>query len=380
MGRREVRQRLRSRAFVATTIIGVVFAAVAVAAGLVGGTRPPAHFAVASSDQRGDLVLVAAHVQAPAFGVRLSVGRVTARAAFDGVTSGSLDAAVVGGRIVIARPSRSRAARLVGLLQSASQRVAAVLALSHPPFTPARRSAALTLRPLRLRVLERSSSAPDAVGIAVPGQVLILVMYCSFITAGVVEEKSTRVVEVVLGAVSPRSLLAGKVSGLAALALGQVVLLELVGAAAAVLIGVHISHAAALDLLLVPAGLLLGFAFYGCLYAAAGAMASPSGDSRAFQLPLNLLLLVGMLVAEKQASHLSSSVVQVLSLLPPFAPVLLPARLSAGAIGPIALIVGLVLTIGSAILLVRLAARAYAASILRLGGRAGLREALRSSA
>jgi ABC-2 type transport system permease protein len=125
-------------------------------------------------------------------------------------------------------------------------------------------------------VTEGGASSSDRQGIAFVAGVILygqLLGYGFWVATGVVEEKSTRVVELLLSAIRPRQLLAGKVIGIGLLGLGQLILIGLCG----VLIGsasgqldVNGDVAAAVGVVML--WFLLGFALYSCAFAVAGAL------------------------------------------------------------------------------------------------------------
>jgi ABC-type Na+ efflux pump permease subunit len=101
--------------------------------------------------------------------------------------------------------------------------------------------------------------------------------FAYYVAAGVVEEKSSRVVEIVLSAIRPAQLLAGKVIGIGVLGLLQLALLAVVGVGAAVLTGeVDLPSTTATTLVLIGVYFVLGYAFYACMFAVAGAHGAPA--------------------------------------------------------------------------------------------------------
>src|SRR5690606_33383145 len=151
-------------------------------------------------------------------------------------------------------------------------------------------------------VTSRSLEAvdPDAQGrraVAMIAMVLLfmaIAMYGSFVLTGVVEEKSSRVVEVLLARIRPRHLLAGKILGIGALGLAQVTVLATVGAVA-----LRVSGWGELDVPTVSPGLLgwlvvwfvLGYTFYSTAYGALGALASRTEDAQSGTGPVTFTLL-----------------------------------------------------------------------------------------
>jgi ABC-2 type transport system permease protein len=180
--------------------------------------------------------------------------------------------------------------------------------------------------------------------------------------------------------VSVRALLAGKVIGIGLLGIGQLLLLVAVG----------LGTGAALDAFTIPSSTLptavwslvwfvLGFAFYAVLYAAAGSLVSRSEDAQTAAMPVALLSVAAYLGTFGVMYEPDSMVARLVSLLPPMAPIAYPARIAAGVVPWWEICLGLLITIGAVIAVVRLAARIYAGALLAQGGRIKLRRAWRAA-
>ena len=142
-------------------------------------------------------------------------------------------------------------------------------------------------------------------------------MYGQWVISGVVEEKNSRVVEVILSTVQPRHLLAGKVIGIGLLGLGQVALLA--GLAAALLVAGAFDAPAALggSLVLVVPWFALGFGLYAVAYATAGALASRQQSPDTAGQPVTYTLVAAYLASYAAVSANSSSLLaNVLTVFP----------------------------------------------------------------
>jgi len=216
--------------------------------------------------------------------------------------------------------------------------------------------------------------------IVVAGTILLylsLATYGGWITSGVLEEKSSRVVEVILSAVRPAELLAGKVIGIGLLALGQFAVVALTGTIAAIAVGRHLPPSTPGAVGLIVLWFLLGYAFYCSAFAAAGAAASRQAEAPTVAGPLSLLILLGYVVSLSVQSNPDGVLARITPFVPPLAPMTMPARMLLGHAEswelPVSVAVMLVATYG----LVRLAAKTYSGTILRFGGRVTLRGVLR---
>jgi ABC-2 type transport system permease protein len=181
------------------------------------------------------------------------------------------------------------------------------------------------------------------------------------VATGVAEEKSTRVSEVLLASLRPSELLLGKVAGIGLVSLGQ-----LAAVAAPALIA-----ALALDAVDVPAAttatilwglvwFLAGYALYGAAYGALGALVGRQQEVGQATAPLALLLVCGYLASNFSVGDLESWWVRPLSLLPPFAPMMMPMRIAGDAVSTGEVLAALALTLASAAVLIALGARVYA--------------------
>lgn len=205
-----------------------------------------------------------------------------------------------------------------------------------------------------------------------------LVTYGLTLAQGVVEEKSSRVVELLLATVRPWQLLAGKVIGVGVSGLVQLGLLVGGGLGLAVAtgrIGVEGS-------LIGTAGwtllwFVLGFGLYATLLAAAGATVSRQEDvPSAIQPALMVMFAPFVLSIYLAGDDPTGPLVEWLSLVPLFSPFLIPARVAFGAVPLWQGALAAVLTTGAIALTARLAGRVYSRSVLRTGGRVGVAQAL----
>jgi ABC-2 type transport system permease protein len=198
------------------------------------------------------------------------------------------------------------------------------------------------------------------------------------VATGVVEEKASRVVEVLLAAIPPRALLAGKIAGIGLLGLLQLLLFGVVGlavAAASGAIGLDGADAGALAVALV--WFLFGYAFWAALYAISGVIVSRQEDLQSSSTPLTMLLVVSYLLVFPALDDPSSTIAVVSSLVPFCSPIVMPARVVLGEAGGLEMAASLGLLAISVALLMALGARIYEGAILRMGRPLRLTEAWR---
>ncbi|HEY2061545.1 MAG TPA: ABC transporter permease [Amycolatopsis sp.] len=208
---------------------------------------------------------------------------------------------------------------------------------------------------------------------------LSLMLNGQSVAQGVVEEKTSRVVELLLSTIKPWQLMAGKVLGIGTVGLIQMLAIGVVGLAAGLGLGVlTISASAAIGTVVwLIVWYLLGFFMYSIVFAALGALVSRQEDVGGATMPALMLVIAGYVVGiSVLPSDPSNSFAEVLSVIPVFAPTLMPMRLAMGGV-PVweaVLSVGLVVLLIPA--LIWLAARIYRNAVMRTGAKVKLRDAL----
>ncbi|MBM4408675.1 MAG: ABC transporter permease [Chloroflexi bacterium] len=220
---------------------------------------------------------------------------------------------------------------------------------------------------------------------------LLLVVYGMWVAAGVVAEKTSRVMELIVAAGSARQLLVGKVVGIGLAGFTQyacvlapaLLALVLQDQIATVIFG-QADASISLSLAALTPGLLgayalyvvLGFVLYGCIYAAAGSLVSRPEDLQTISLPLSLIAVAGYMVALLSLSGGLPSVTRFASFVPFWSPFVMTTRLSVSRVEPRELLVSFGLLVATIGLAIALATRAYAAGVLLYGQRPGLRAVL----
>jgi ABC-2 type transport system permease protein len=193
------------------------------------------------------------------------------------------------------------------------------------------------------------------------------------IAQSVVQEKESRVVEILTAAIPVRALLWGKIIGNTVLALGQVVMLAVVG-----LVGLAVTGRRELLSGVGPAVVwyvgffVLGFLALAALWSVAGSLASRQEDLQSTTLPMQLILFVPYFI-----SVFGSEKVQtVVSMLPIVSTMVMPGRMAQGDVPAWQIAVALAVTVAAAYVFVRVGSRIYERTLLRTGGRITYREAL----
>jgi ABC-2 type transport system permease protein len=223
---------------------------------------------------------------------------------------------------------------------------------------------------------------------------MLIVLYGNWIAMSVVEEKSSRVMEVILNAATPFQLLTGKVLGVGAVALAQYAAILAAGIAAllaqapiaSALLGeggTEVTLPAGLTigmLLLLGVFGVLGFLLYGVLYAAAGSLVSRQEDVQAAVMPLAFVSTGAYLIAIYSATGLidiHEGWISLLVLIPFVSPFIILSRVTAGVATIPEVAIAILLLIGAIVVALWIAARIYAAGVLLYGQRPGLRSILK---
>lgn len=207
----------------------------------------------------------------------------------------------------------------------------------------------------------------------------LLILFGQFVAQGVVEEKASRVVELLLATMRPWQLLAGKIIGLGVLGLAQIVVIAAVG----------VTGALAFDLVDIPGDLIgtavgvvawfvLGYAFYASIFAVAASLVSRQEDLGTVIMPTTLVLVVAFIIGIQAAGDPSGSLAVITSYIPGLSPLVMPVRQAAGDVALWEVGLAVVLMLAAIALIVRLGGRVYAGALLRTGGTTKLREALRA--
>ena len=378
--RREVRERLREKAFAVSTAINlVIIVAVVIIAAVVGGDEK--EYVVGYTGPTEAAVVESAGATGRAVEITFDGREVSGAQATAGLEDGSLDAVVTNGQI---RAKEQPDDELVALLQAANREVRAADALEQAGVSGDEARRALAPPPLEVSTLEPVDEQDEGkAGVAFFAILMLygqLLTYGYWVAAGVVEEKASRVVEVVLSTIRPAHLLAGKVIGIGLLGLANLLLTVAIGLGVAQATGAldvdgEIVGAAALAL----AWFVVGYAFYACAFACAGALVPRQEELQSTMTPLTLMILVSFFVAFAVLEDPDGTLAHVTAFIPMTAPITMPPRIVTGDAPAWEVAASLAVTIGASIALIPLAARIYSGGILRTGSALKLREAWRAA-
>ncbi len=376
VARREVRMRLRSRIFVGGTIVMTVLVVVGiVAASLLAGKTNPVRVGFSGGSQALERTFIAS---AAALGAKVTVSDIADVTAGKGqVTAGTLDVLVTGSETA---PTAVAKAAIPSNVESALSLAAEAARLSDAGLSPTAVRSAMALVPVQLLQPPSAKDTQNLFASLALGILLWIALgqYGNMVAQGVVEEKATRIMEILLATIQPSRLLAGKVIGI-----GLVGLLQLTIVGVAALVAVHVTNVAAIPALGAVSILgdivwfVIGFLFYATAYSAVASLVSRQEEVQSAVAPISILQIAGYLLVYAALPNPTGPLATVCSLLPPFAPILMAVRMAATDVPSWQVALAGALTVASIVGLTWLAGRIYSNAALHLGARARFMEAFR---
>jgi ABC-2 type transport system permease protein len=416
---REYRERVRTRGFIVTTVmIPMIMASFVVGSMFLGGNAPSEiRIAVVSSDVQLALDLqdeLARQQGAPATPGSASKAKAGAAAKKPAVVvdamdpgpntkaeldeslqAGDLDgylwitpAASPGGRpTFVFTPRSSQQQYLKGVLVAVLGKVLIREQLAHRGIVAA--DAETMLQPVQVDAAESrrqddSASAEISVSVLFFVMYLVIMLYGMNVARSIIEEKTSRIFEVLLATIRPEAMMAGKIIGVGSVGLTQVGIwlgagLALAGASSVFHLGGGMFHISltVTQVVFFLIYFVLGYLFYASIAAALGAMTNSEQELQQLNLFLVMPLLLCFVMLGTLMATPDSTLSRVLALLPPFTPLLMYFRVSLGhpAVWEVAL--SLVLTSASVCGLIWITSRIYRVGVLMYGKRPSIPEIFR---
>lgn len=209
---------------------------------------------------------------------------------------------------------------------------------------------------------------------------LAVLLYGTWILTGVTEEKSSRVVEVLLSSVRPWQILGGKILGI-----GLLAMIQLLSTIVVALVALRVTEAfdlpqieigSVLNLLL---WFVLGFLIFAVLFGAAGSLVSRTEDANTIAMPMSMTAVVGFFVSITALNDPDGIVAVIFTFVPMTSPFVVPVRTALHAIPGWQYLAALAITITAIVVLTGIAGRIYAGGLLRYGGRVKVGDAWKSA-
>jgi len=374
---REVRARAKSRGFLVSTAVSLaILAVIVVVASTLSGDDDRPSFDVGTVGERPaevaavavDLAQGEADIDARPVGDESEAARL--------VEDGDLDAALVDDRVLVGdEPSDA----LTALFQAANREVAMSTVLHEAGATPQQVRAAAP-QPLATDAVTPDDDRDERRGIASVGTMLMylqLITYGYWVASGIVEEKASRVVELLLAKTRARPLLAGKVLGIGLMGLAQMTLFVATALGLTLALGsIDLPPGTGAVAVGLIAWFVAGFALYACLFAMGGAIASRAEELQSTTGPITLAIAAAFFASFQAVEDPDGPLAFVTGLMPFTAPFVMPVRMATDAVAPWELALAAAILVATTALLVRVAARVYAGGVLFTRGRIKLRDAL----
>lgn len=408
--RREFLERVRSKWFLFSTILGPIFmiAITVLPAVLAGGTGGARHIALLD-DESGELGgrLVTQLETDNRFRVdRVEVSAGRQAAVLDSLTQ-EVQAKAIDGFLVVSgatlesgkleyRGRNVSSIRDMALLGAGVRQAVMVERLTRRGVDPGVVQESQSHISLNtLRISKRGATGETGQATFVLAYIVGFVMYMAIflysvnVMRSVLEEKQTRIIEVLVSSLRPFQLMLGKVAGVGAVGLLQ---MTVWGAAAAAVIryrtaifglfnvppavsaGIQLPAIGGGMVALVLAYFLLGYLLYSAMFAVVGAIVNTDSEAQQAQMPVVMLLVAGIIMFPAVLNEPAGTVAMVMGLVPFFSPIIMPIRYAASdvPVGEVLTSVGLLA--GTVIAVVWISARIYRVGILMYGKRPGIRE------
>ncbi len=378
VARREMRERTRTRAFwVSVVLMVLAVASINVLPAVVVKGGSTKHVGLAGTVPRE----LAATVQAQgrATGYTLVVDRyATAAAGEQALRDKHIDVLVVDARRL--EWPRHADDKLKAVVTSAIQLDAVRTRASAAGMTPGALSALLAPVPVQNEELGAAPGrSPDDETVALVTAGLLLFCIATFgalVLSGVVEEKASRVVEVLLTRIPARSLLAGKIAGIGLLGLAQIAVVAIVAlVATSTVSSVNLPSVRASVAVWVLVWFVLGYCLYATAFGTLGSLASRVEDAQSVAGPVSVLLIAAYFVSFAAIGSPTTRWATAVSLIPLTAPMAMPGRIAMGAAAWWEPTLAVVLTLATIAALVYFGGRLYVRAVLHSGATLNLREA-----
>ena len=376
VARRELDEAFRAKSYWVTMafLVAAVLAAVVLPKVIDGNdSHDVALVGAVPSGVREDLAALADQLE-----LELDLSERDDRAAAErAVRDEEVDAALVFGQDPVVLRVAGTSDELVAALGQASMLASTRAQLADAGLSQDEANAVLSTPPPDEVVLDDDEEGRGAVTYFVSLVLyLALLMGGMGVATGVAVEKSSRIAEVLVTTVRPAHLLAGKVLGVGLSTL-FLILAAAVPYSVAVLAGVvDLPNAVAGEVLGAVGWFVLGYGIYATAFAGLGALVDRQEDLGGAIGPLTTALIVAYLASIQAQSAPNSSLAVVTSFFPLSSPMVMPARMSAGDVGPLEVALSVAIAVATLLVLVRVGGTIYRRALLRGGRRLKLREVL----
>lgn len=214
---------------------------------------------------------------------------------------------------------------------------------------------------------------------------ITILVYGVMVMRGVIEEKQSRIIEVLLSSVRPFELMLGKIIGIGAVGLTQYLIWAICGAGISAVAAlpalatgaVKIPSISILQIVFFVVYFVLGYFLYATFYAMVGAIVSNDEDGQQMQMPVTMTIVVPVMLSTMVMRNPDSTASTILSLIPFFSPVLMFLRIGMQTPPWWQIALSIVLMIGTILAAVWLVAKIYRVGVLMYGKRPTLPELIK---
>ena len=386
VAKREMVTRVRARSFRITLLITIGAAVAGIILPHALSSKPSPY----TVEVLGDLPapsLEAIRVAGRSVDRRIILKTATSEAtAREHLRSGDADLVVVDGdRLIIKRtPQKGSTGTFARFLATTNGSLALYAGLYERGLSPEDATVALSHPLLRVdSVLAAQQDRTTQKAVASVGIIMVflfLQQYGSWVIFGIIEEKSSRVIEVLLSVVTPREMLIGKTVGIGIVALGHGASIALAALVTSKLIGSDVLRAGGTGAILGMLGwFVLGYALYCLLQAMAGSLVARQEEAQNAAFPFMLPLLIAYVTSISTVfSDTTPPIVKVFSIIPLTSPVSMPARMAAGPVPAVQVVLSVALLVLSIVIAARIAGVVYERGVLQTR-RLKWKDVLRSS-
>jgi ABC-2 type transport system permease protein len=403
IARRELLERVRSKWFVAMTILGPVFMIAMIVIPALIASKSVVGAKVDIIDHSGVLgePLVAElkdinwvpNLVSPDTPYAKSVERIRTKASNGFIT---IPKAAVDGELIIYEGDNASSQVAQLLLDEKVRKVVQRERGRRENIAPDKLDKLLARPNFVAQLNTGTSGATSGLAAFFLGYILAFILYIAITLYGVavmrsvVQEKTSRVMELMVAAVKPRALMAGKILGVGAAGLFQVAVW--VGMGALLLayrtevlgwfgidtgISPSLPPLGLVTITVVLSYFVFGFFFYASMYAAVGAMVSSEQETQQVQMPITMMLVISFVCFQVISNDPRGTAAVVMTNLPFCSPLLMPMRFALGgaSLGEVAISLAILLV--SMALVIRAAAKIYRVGVLMYGKRPGVKELIR---
>lgn len=388
---REIQERGRSKAYLVTTAVTVlIILGTIVVPSLIGGGTDEVTIGVVGSGNE-EIIDTATRLanasdeagDPPSLAVE-TVDLTDRDEADSALVSGEVDLVLIDGtQLLVENASGLSGSEMVSRIQRAAATVQIERIVAEEGETAADVISLLTSDPLEaITVTGKGPQDEGQTLIAYAGMMLLylaILLYGTWILTGVTEEKTNRVVEVLLSSVRPWQILGGKILGIGVLALAQLLATVAVALAATRLTGsVELPEIGLSSVVNLLVWFVLGFAIFAVLFGSAGSLVSRTEDAQTIAFPMSMAAVAGFFASIAALNEPDGVVAVTATFIPLTAPFVVPVRAALESIPVWQYVAAVAIALAAIALLTRLAGRIYRGALLKTN-KVGLLEAWRSA-